>query len=205
MKYYIADTHFFPRKRILTKDGRQFDNGHDMNQHLIRCWNDKVTDQDEVYIIGDFSMGSGLETSNLARSLKGRKHLIVGNHDRYLKEEGFDSSCFESISSYLEIKDQDKRVILCHYPVLFYPGQYKMDQEGNYITYMLYGHLHNTSDEDLMGEFQEKIRSEIKFIKFSKTLGPTPCQMINCFCMFSDYEPLSLEEWIRLDQSRQGR
>ena len=29
-----------------------------------------------------------------------------------------------------------------------------------------------------------------------------PCQMINCFCMFSDYEPLSLDEWIENDRKR---
>ena len=29
-----------------------------------------------------------------------------------------------------------------------------------------------------------------------------PCQMINCFCMFSDYVPLTLDEWIQLDKNR---
>ena len=26
--------------------------------------------------------------------------------------------------------------------------------------------------------------------------------MINCFCMFSDYKPLTLSEWIEVDQKR---
>jgi hypothetical protein len=26
--------------------------------------------------------------------------------------------------------------------------------------------------------------------------------MINCFCMYSDYVPLTLEEWIALDEKR---
>jgi hypothetical protein len=30
-----------------------------------------------------------------------------------------------------------------------------------------------------------------------------PCQMINCFCMYSDYTPLSLDEWIEVDRKRQ--
>jgi len=29
-----------------------------------------------------------------------------------------------------------------------------------------------------------------------------PCHMINCFCMYSDYTPLSLDEWIRNDADR---
>lgn len=30
-----------------------------------------------------------------------------------------------------------------------------------------------------------------------------PCNMINCFCMYSDYEPLTLNEWIILYDTRQ--
>jgi hypothetical protein len=26
--------------------------------------------------------------------------------------------------------------------------------------------------------------------------------MINCFCMYSDYVPLTLDEWIALDEKR---
>jgi hypothetical protein len=29
-----------------------------------------------------------------------------------------------------------------------------------------------------------------------------PCQMINCFCMRSDYRPLTLDEWIALDRAK---
>ena len=31
---------------------------------------------------------------------------------------------------------------------------------------------------------------------------PIPCNMINCFCMYSDYTPLTLDEWIALDAGR---
>ena len=29
--------------------------------------------------------------------------------------------------------------------------------------------------------------------------------MINCFCMFSDYVPLTLDEWIQADKKRRER
>lgn len=28
--------------------------------------------------------------------------------------------------------------------------------------------------------------------------------MINCFCMFSDYVPLTLDEWIEVDRKRRA-
>ena len=31
---------------------------------------------------------------------------------------------------------------------------------------------------------------------------PISCQMINCFCMFSDYQPMTLDEWIKIDRKR---
>ena len=34
---------------------------------------------------------------------------------------------------------------------------------------------------------------------------PITCNMINCFCMFSDYIPLTLDDWIRLDKGRRER
>ena len=37
-----------------------------------------------------------------------------------------------------------------------------------------------------------------------ETAQPVPCQMINCFCMYSDYTPLTLEEWVECDQRRRG-
>ena len=35
--------------------------------------------------------------------------------------------------------------------------------------------------------------------------GDPICNMINCFCMFSDYIPLTLDDWIRLDKGRRER
>ena len=29
--------------------------------------------------------------------------------------------------------------------------------------------------------------------------------MINCFCMFSDYVPLTLDEWIQVDRERREK
>ena len=38
--------------------------------------------------------------------------------------------------------------------------------------------------------------------KYAADPEPVPCNMINCFCMFSDYKPLTLSEWIEVDRKR---
>ena len=70
---------------------------------------------------------------------------------------------------------------------------------------MLYGHVHNTFDEVLVQEYQEQVRKHQRAIHGSEEEIPIPCQMINCFCMFSDYIPLTLDEWIQVDRERREK
>jgi hypothetical protein len=84
-----------------------------------------------------------------------------------------------------------------------YNGQYRTDEEGNPKRYMLYGHVHNTYDERLINEMIMRTRNS-ELIGRDGQQFTIPCNLINCFCMFSDYEPLSLDEWIETDRKRRG-
>lgn len=55
-----------------------------MDEELIRLWNNKVSDTDDVYIVGDFSYRSGRQEQWYLKQLNGRKHLILG---KYLDED----------------------------------------------------------------------------------------------------------------------
>ena len=85
---------------------------------------------------------------------------------------------------------------------MFYNEQYLLDQDGKPRTFMLYGHVHNGPDEQVIMEYLEKVKDRMKKNLKTGEPEPAPCQMINCFCMFSDYVPLTLEEWIRTDRAR---
>ena len=52
-KFYIADTHF-GHKNILRFDQRPWLDLTAMQDDMIKLWNDKVRECDEVYIIGDY-------------------------------------------------------------------------------------------------------------------------------------------------------
>ena len=71
-----------------------------------------------------------------------------------------------------------------------------------YSGNMLYGHVHNTFDEYIVNEHQKRIGQYKRPVRGSNEMVGIPCQMINCFCMFSDYVPLTLDEWIQLDKMR---
>ena len=52
MYYYIADTHF-GHENILKLCGRPFASLQEMNETLISAWNERVTGNDTVFILGD--------------------------------------------------------------------------------------------------------------------------------------------------------
>ena len=203
MRYYIADCHFFHEALNEKMDKRGFESVQAMNEYMIEKWNQKVRRNDEVVILGDFSWGNAEETNDLLDRLHGKLYMIRGNHDYFLQKSDFRAERFVWIKSYAEMQDNQRKVILCHYPVMCYNGQYRLDRKGNPRTYMLYGHVHGTMDQRLLEQIQE--------IPKRKTVQspdgeerPIPSSMINCFCMYSDYTPLTLDEWIALDRERRS-
>lgn len=44
---------------------------------MVRKWNEKVKEDDIVYILGDLSYRSSISVKTYLKQLKGRKHLIV--------------------------------------------------------------------------------------------------------------------------------
>ena len=204
MRYYISDLHFFHDNLNHQMDNRGFPSEEEMNRYMIRRWNERVKRKDDVIILGDFSMGTPEQTMDVLRELAGKKYLITGNHDRYLHSTRFDTRLFQWALPYREMKDNGRKVVLCHYPIFCYNSQFRRTAAGNHITYMLYGHVHNTPDEKLVNRFIRETREDVRQVKGDDEPKPVPCQMINCFCMFSDYRPLTRDEWIEVDARRRA-
>ena len=199
---YIADCHFYHNRICFEMDRRGFSGYEEMNEHMIVQWNKKVRSKDDVFILGDFSIAKGDATAKILNRLNGKLHLIIGNHDKFLEDKSFDRSWFRSIEHYSEIHDNGRHVILSHYPVFCYKGQYRRNQAGNPLVYMLYGHVHNTHDERLINRFIMETRETKVMSKHSTEPEPIQCNMINCFCMFSNYQPMTLDEWVAIDKDR---
>lgn len=200
MRYYIADNHFFHTAINSRMDCRGFPDVETMNEHMISQWNSRVHKNDEVVILGDLSYGSVEQTTEVVKRLKGKKYLIVGNHDKFIRSKKFDQSLFQFVDGYHEMNDNGRRVILCHYPILCYDGQFRFDKEGNPKCYMLHGHIHSTQDITVL-ELAKDFARNYRRVIYGKADTETPVNIINCFCMFSDYVPLTLDEWIAKEKS----
>ena len=138
MNYYISDIHF-GHENVIQFDNRPFNNVEEMDRELIKYWNERVSEQDDVYIIGDFAYRNKKPFEWYLKQLKGRKHLIIGNHDGKLVSSKEALVYFETVSHYLEISDNIKRIILSHYPLAEWNGFYRE-------SYHIYGHIHNQKE-----------------------------------------------------------
>lgn len=134
MKYYIADCHLGDEK-VIAYSHRPFASVEEMDATIIDNWNRTVRDWDDVYILGDLIYRADDPASYL-RQLNGRKHLILGNHDRCISENPDCRSFFVEITPYTVIMDGTHRLVLFHYPMLEWDGFW-------FGTWHLYGHIHN--------------------------------------------------------------
>lgn len=138
MVYFTSDLHFY-HDNIITHVNRPFRDSAEMNRKLVERWNERVTGQDDVYILGDVTMKGPELAEEMISQLKGRKYLIRGNHDRFVDRTEFNSSLFVWVRDYAEITVENTRFVLFHYPIEEWNGYYKG-------SIHLHGHQHNHED-----------------------------------------------------------
>ena len=153
MKYYISDLHLF-HNRILEKFNRPFSSVEEMHEVIINNWKNKVKDDDTVYILGDVGMYHAREMGNILNNLPGRKILVTGNHDFKNIHSSSYKKTFAKITSYLEIEDNGRNVVLFHYPIEDWNGKYRG-------YYHLHGHVHNNGDSLSKKDRRYNVSAEI--------------------------------------------
>jgi calcineurin-like phosphoesterase family protein len=90
-KTFITSDFHFDHANIIKYARRPFSSVEEMNRELVRRYNSRVTDLDTVYILGDITLGRDLSH---AKKLRGRKKLLIGNHDK-LPIEAYEAVGFE--------------------------------------------------------------------------------------------------------------
>jgi calcineurin-like phosphoesterase family protein len=198
-KRYIADQHFFDEDVRVKMDKRPFDNCEEKNSYMIDQWNSVVRGGDDVYVLGDMfdwkGAGSALPINKVLHKLKGRIVLLKGNHDIWLKKKDIDLERFEKIETQIEMGDKKKEVLLNHYPILFFGKNHTKSPDGGLKKFMLHGHVHDSPEAKLLYEMEEMAAGR-SFETAHDGVEPMVCNLINCWCGYSDYKPLTLNEWI---------
>lgn len=126
MNYFTSDLHLGHRN-IIRLCNRPFATIEEMDETLIRNWNAKVTNGDTVYILGDLLFRNEKPAEEYLKQLKGKKHPIIGNHDRDWVKKCNLEDFFESVNNLHFISDGKRQMTLCHYRNMhpLYPVQSK--------------------------------------------------------------------------------
>ena len=140
MIFFSADTHF-GHANIIRFCSRPFGTVEEMDEALVANWNSRVGGNDTVYFLGDlFLRASDDRVRDILGRLKGRKHLVIGNHDSsWMKGDLLDRH-FVEVANYLDVSVGGRHLVMCHYPMLCWGG------EGR--SWMLHGHIHNNRHMD---------------------------------------------------------
>jgi calcineurin-like phosphoesterase family protein len=129
--FLVSDTHFGHAGvcRFLRDDGtklRPWDNPEEMDEEMVKRWNERVRPNDKVYHLGDVVINRKA-LSTLYR-LNGDKVLIRGNHDIFRDDEY--RQHFRELRAYHVMNG----MILSHIPI-------HTESLGRFGT-NIHGHLH---------------------------------------------------------------
>ena len=134
--FLVSDTHFGHAGvcRFVRDDGvtklRPWDSADEMDEFMVRAWNERVRPNDKVYHLGDVVINR--KALGIMRRLNGDKVLIRGNHDIF-KDTDYREH-FRELRAYHVMNG----MILSHIPI-------HSESLGRFGV-NIHGHLHANRD-----------------------------------------------------------
>lgn len=144
--FLTSDLHFnHPNILKYEAESRPFNTIEEMNETLIQNWNKVVSEVDDVFVLGDFFMGTIEGIEPILTRLNGKIHLIRGNHDtknrlEYFKEKGID------IHDIYYLPYKGRYFILCHFPIASKEFINLVIKDNSEVV-CCYGHIHSNAEK----------------------------------------------------------
>jgi calcineurin-like phosphoesterase family protein len=176
MNTYLASDWHLNHRNIATYCRRP----ENFTELIVNRHNQTLTDNDVLIMLGDVAIGGANKNEHLIRSMRGRKVLIRGNHDRqhscsWWMEHGFDFACDSLIF---------RGWWLTHEPANWRPD----GCQGN-----IHGHLHNIWD-DTQSEVTKERDKDILSLEPLKRLK-FPWQRLFAI-EYTDYFPVEFDKFV---------
>ena len=119
MRYFVTSDEHFGHGNIIKYANRPFSSPEEMNEEMIRRFNERVKPEDFTFIIGDFCFkhpvvqdaevgGRPLKANQWLERLNGQKIVIRGNHDN--------NNSTKTIIDCIHITYAGQRINLVHKP-----------------------------------------------------------------------------------------
>ena len=184
--FFISDTHFGHAGvcKFLRNDGvtklRPWDDPEEMDEEMVKRWNERVRPNDKVYHLGDVVINRKHLTT-LAR-LNGDKVLIRGNHDIFKLEDY--TKYFRDIRGYHVMSG----MIFSHIPI--------HEESLGRFGVNVHGHLH-------ANRVIRRAESTMEFMERGVRSWIDP--RYHCVCVEqTDFAPILLEDMIERIKAEGG-
>lgn len=145
MIYFTADWHLNHDRDFIYKP-RGFNNVHDMTNAIIERYNKIIKNDDTVYVLGDLCLGGSSDeilhqNRKLINSLKGKKRIILGNHDTDRRIEIYEHCWNTKVLGYADmVRLSGFHFYLSHFPTITSNLDYDKPLKSRTIN--LFGHTH---------------------------------------------------------------
>ena len=138
--WFTSDLHFGHDREFIWGP-RSFKNVNEMNETIIKNWNEAVSPEDDVYVLGDLMLGNNENGKRLLGRLKGRIHVVYGNHDTDPRKTIYKNlyNVVEVCGDATTINVDGWTLYLSHYPTM----TCNLEKEFSKRCILnLYGHTH---------------------------------------------------------------
>lgn len=152
MIWFTSDWHFGHDKEFLWGP-RGLPSVYANSQAIVENHNSMVADNDDVYVLGDLMLGDNEYGLQMIKSLKGKLHIILGNHDTDTRIK-----LYEQLPNVVEvtyakvIKIGKQHYYLSHYPTIC--SNYDDKPYHNHMI-NLFGHTHQKGNFYWLDEYEE--------------------------------------------------
>lgn len=137
--YFTSDLHFCHDKPFIYEP-RGFSSVNEMNEQIIKNFNEIVDWNDDLYILGDCFLNNNEEGMSYMRRLPGKKHIVWGNHDTAVRQELMELEGFDCLGYANILKYDGYHFYLSHYPTA--TANNDMDKPLKRKVINLCAHLH---------------------------------------------------------------
>jgi calcineurin-like phosphoesterase family protein len=149
MKTFFTSDQHFSHANVIKYCNRPYSSAEEMDEALITNYNSVVKSNDKVWFIGDVFFCDAVKAKSILSRLNGRKHLILGNHDKMIRNQKPVQDLFERVYPDLYEESIDGiKVVMCHYPLLTW-------NKAHYGSFMLHGHSHGTTKYPFKGRIMD--------------------------------------------------
>lgn len=188
--FFTSDLHFGHRNVINFCD-RPFSNEKEMGESLINNWNETVSENDVVFVLGDvFWFNDSRSIKKCLDKLNGKDiYIIPGNHDDFSGYHRVEDPrihlCQDVVVAWIEAEDFENRhwdrkkyeIWMSHYPMMTWPHRENK-------TIQLFGHIHSKSNGRISKDGVVGLDQDLPLWKNQFDVG----------CDYWDYKPVEFEK-----------